>query len=150
VVAKSGALFSVPIKLEVWDIDLPLLNDTNAFSTLFNFGSNMSRWYAPGTKPETWWEDWLPFLAHHRVPGSSMDGPSPIKEYQVLADSGAKWMGLSSAGGPPAQPVPPSQPHYYDDYVKGLVQKLTPTVNTLESRGLLGAAPIRHIDISFT
>ncbi len=53
VVAKSGALFSVPIKLEVWDIDLPLLNDTNAFSTLFNFGSNMSRWYAPGTKPET-------------------------------------------------------------------------------------------------
>ena len=96
------------------------------------------QWYRNGTQPETWWEDWLPFLAHHRIPGSSLGGPSPIKEYQILADSGAKWMGLAGAGGPPAQPVPSSQPHHYDEFVKQLIQTLTPTMNSMESMGMLG------------
>eukprot|EP01043_Picozoa_sp_COSAG02_P029474 COSAG02_NODE_1835_length_10714_cov_7.585437_13_plen_401_part_00 len=142
VAAKTGTLFSVPIKLEVWDIDLPRLNDTNAFNTAFNFNSNMSRWYAPGTQPETWWEDWLPFLAHHRVPGDSiyLGGPRPTAEYQMLAATGAKWMGMRDAGislRPPAQPVPP---HHYDDYVQGVIAQLTPTMTAMESMGLLGTA----------
>ena len=70
--AGSKILFTAPVKVEVWDIELPHLNDTNAFNTAFNFNSNMSAWYPPGTQPETWWGDWLPFLAHHRVPGDSI------------------------------------------------------------------------------
>ena len=57
VAAASGSLFTVPIKVEVWDIDLPHLNDTAAFNTAFNFNSDMSAWYAKGTDPEVWWND---------------------------------------------------------------------------------------------
>jgi hypothetical protein len=53
------------------------LKDTDAFNTAFNFNSNMSHWYPPNTKPEVWWADWLPFLAHHRVPGDSIYLPKP-------------------------------------------------------------------------
>ena len=44
VAADSGALCTIPVSLEVWDIDLPLLNDTESFNTAFNFNSNMSKW----------------------------------------------------------------------------------------------------------
>ena len=43
---------SFGVKLEVWDIALPLLNDSGAFNTAFNFDSNMSAWYPHGTQPE--------------------------------------------------------------------------------------------------
>jgi hypothetical protein len=75
--AASGSLFSVPVVLEVWAIDLPRTNDTKAFNTAFNFNSDMSKWYPAGTSQETMWADWMPFLAHHRVPGDSMCAPSP-------------------------------------------------------------------------
>ena len=98
VAAGGSSLFSVPAKVEVWDLTLPHLNDSSAFNTAFNFNSNMSRWYPEGTSPETWWGDWLPFLAHHRVPGDSiyLGGPRPVAEYEALAASGAKWMGMVS------------------------------------------------------
>ena len=38
----------VPVRLEVWDIDLPRLNDTGAFSTVFRFDSDMHKWYPKG------------------------------------------------------------------------------------------------------
>jgi hypothetical protein len=69
--APKTLLFTVPVKVEVWDIDLPHLNDTNSFNTAFNFNSDMSGWYPAGTSQETMWADWLPFLAHHRIPGDS-------------------------------------------------------------------------------
>eukprot|EP01043_Picozoa_sp_COSAG02_P069951 COSAG02_NODE_12202_length_1581_cov_1.232794_3_plen_165_part_00 len=94
VTAASGLLFTVPVLMEVWEMDLPLLNDTESFNT------NMSKWYPDGTDPETWWSDWLDFLAHFRVPGDSiyLHAPRPVKEYEVLAASGAKWMGMGDAG----------------------------------------------------
>jgi hypothetical protein len=72
VTAASGSLAKVPVTLEVWDIDLPHTNDTNAFNTAFNFNSDMSTWYPPGTSQEKMWADWFPFLSHHRIPGDSM------------------------------------------------------------------------------
>jgi len=42
--AASGPLFTVPVAVEVWDIDLPHLNDTDSFNTAFNFNSDMSKW----------------------------------------------------------------------------------------------------------
>ena len=100
VTAASGLLCTVPVSMEVWEIELPLLNDTDSFNTAFNFNSNMSKWYPQGTDPETWWGDWLAFLAHFRVPGDSiyLHAPRPLKEYEVLAGSGAKWMGMGDAG----------------------------------------------------
>ena len=99
-IAASGPLFTIPIALEVWSIDLPMLNDTESFNTAFNFNSNMSSWYPEGTEPETWWADWLEFLAHFRVPGDRiyLQEPRPLEEYKVLAASGAKWMGMGDAG----------------------------------------------------
>ena len=97
----ASFLRSFPLDLlQVWDIDLPHLNDTNAFNTAFNFNSNMAAWYPEGTEPEVWWNDWLPFLSHFRIPGDSiyLGKPRPTEEYEVLAASGAKYMGMRDAG----------------------------------------------------
>jgi hypothetical protein len=58
----GGDAVQIPVKLEVWSIDLPKLNDSGAFNTAFNFNSDMRAWYPPGTTPEQQWKDWMPFL----------------------------------------------------------------------------------------
>ena len=84
-----------------------------------------------GTSPETWWGDWLPFLAHHRVPGDSiyLGGPRPVAEYEALAASGAKWMGMVST---PA----------CERFSLGWVWVVTPTV--LCFRAMLASASARQ------
>ena len=55
----------------------------------------------------------------------------------MLAQSGAKWMGMRDAGislRPPAQPV---TPHHYDDYVQSVIKQLTPTMNAMNDMGML-------------
>ena len=175
----------MPSKVEVWELTLPHLNDSSAFNTAFNFNSNMSRWYpgnpwAPlglrlsefavlslcvglseGTSPETWWGDWLPFLAHHRVPGDSiyLGGPRPVKEYEALAASGAKWMGMVSTpacerlfaglgvgchtdgavfqGDAGISFRPPANGTVPDGYVDGWIERLKPAMGNLSALGLL-------------
>jgi hypothetical protein len=134
--AASGALFTVPVTVEVWDIDLPRLNDSHSFNTAFNFNSNMEAWYPPGTPPEQTWQDWLPFLAHFRTPGDSiyLGKPRPLAEYKILAETGAKWMGMRDAGisfRPPSNGSLP--PHYMQD----VIAQLTPAMAGLEKAGLL-------------
>jgi len=136
IAAGKGTLFTLPVKVEVWNIDLPKLNDTGAFSTAFNFNSNMSSWYPPGTRPETWWADWLPFLAHYRIPGDSiyLGHPRPVEEYEMLASTGAQWMGMRDAGisfRPPASGKLP--PHYVED----VIEQLAPTMANMSALGLL-------------
>ena len=42
-----------------------------------------------GLNRERRWGDWLPFLAHYRVPGDSiyLHKPRPVGEYEALAAS---------------------------------------------------------------
>lgn len=135
--AASGSLFSVPVKMEVWDIDLPLLNDSNAFNTAFNFNSDMSAWYPKGTPSATMWDDWLPFLAHFRIPGDSiyLADPRPLAEDTALADTGAKWMGMldvidfCQSDCPVNGTVPPN-------YAEGVIKMLEPTMSGLQKLGL--------------
>ncbi len=133
--AASGSLFNVPVAVEVWDIDLPHLNDTNSFNTAFNFDSDMSKWYPAGTPSSQQWADWLPFLAHHRVPGDSiyLSGPRPIEEYKALAASGAKWMGMGDAG-TSCRTEPCVVP---SGYVEGWIEKLKPAMAKLSALNLL-------------
>eukprot|EP01046_Picozoa_sp_COSAG06_P005144 COSAG06_NODE_226_length_19747_cov_9.234121_13_plen_703_part_00 len=134
--ATAGSLFSVRISVEVWDIDIPRINDTDSFNTVFNFGdSNMYKWYPPGTTAETMWNDWHPFLAHFRIPGDDIYGRTPreLQEFKVLADNGAKWMALINEGiswRPPANGTLP--PHYARD----LIEKLEPVMEGLSDLGL--------------
>jgi hypothetical protein len=60
--ATTDQTITIAVKLEVWSIDLPRLNDTNAFNTAFRFGSDMSSFYPSGTPSERQWADWMPFL----------------------------------------------------------------------------------------
>jgi hypothetical protein len=46
---KTGAV--VEVLLEVWPIDIPKLNDSDAFNTAFRFGSDMSSWCAHPPSP---------------------------------------------------------------------------------------------------
>ena len=132
--ASSG--FTVPVALEVWDIDLPLLNDTAAFNTAFSFSEHLERWYPPNTSGATIWEEWLPFLAHHRVPGDAiyLGGPRPVDEYKVLASQGAKWMNMEDVSfripGGLNSPVPQS-------YIDGLIKQFEPTMATMTELGLV-------------
>ena len=72
---KAGSrvtLATVPVRLEVWPIDLPRLNDSDAFGTAFTFGSTgqwrLESWYPNSSYAEIW-SKWYPFLAKHRLPG---------------------------------------------------------------------------------
>jgi hypothetical protein len=100
---------SVPVRLEVWPIDLPRTNESAAFNTAFRFGNGgmLSSWYPPGTPAHTQWDDWFPFLAHHRIPADDIYAGSPpaTDEYLARAASGAKAMALMDAGRAP--PLPP-------------------------------------------
>eukprot|EP00035_Acanthoeca_spectabilis_P017163 m.358835 g.358835 ORF g.358835 m.358835 type:complete len:670 (-) comp16619_c0_seq85:933-2942(-) len=131
-----GGIATVEVHVEVWDIDLPLVNDSKAFNTAFNFNSNMSLWYPVGTEPETWWADWLPFLAHYRIPGDSiyLGEPRPTKEYEMLASSGAKWMGMRDAG---ISFRPPSNGTLPPNYVEDVIEQLAPTMANMSALGLL-------------
>lgn len=126
--APPPSAVTIPVSLEVWPIDLPRLNDTDAFNTAFRFGSDMSAWYPPNTPPQQMWDDWLPFLAHHRVPGDDIYLPAPrsTAEYETLANTGAKWMGLMDAGIRP--PVPAG-------YVDTVLATLKPVVENLTTLG---------------
>ena len=84
VAAPKTLLFTVPVKVEVWDIDLPHLNDTNSFNTAFNFNSDMSGWYPAGTSQETMWADWLPFLAQARMPPHQLSGSARLRWSEVF------------------------------------------------------------------
>jgi hypothetical protein len=133
VVMASDATSSVtiPVKLEVWPIDLPMLNDTSSFNTAFRFGSDMSKYYPAGTPPSQQWDDWMPFLAHHRIPADDiyLNTPRPTKEYQALAATGAKWMNMLDAG-IETSPLPPG-------YVQKTIGKLAPLVTNMSALGLL-------------
>ena len=133
--AAGGSLFTVPVVMEVFEIDLPRASDTSSFNTIFNFGSNLSSWYPPGTAAETMWNDWYPFLAHFRIPGNDIYGKTPrsLGELKVAADNGAKWMGLINEGisfRAPANGTLPS--HYVDE----LIKRLEPVVAGLSDLGL--------------
>ena len=132
----QGNLFITPVKVEVWDIDLPRLNDSLSFNTAFNFNSNMSQWYPPNTPPSTWWEDWLPFLSHYRIPGDSiyLKKPRSTAEYEVLANSGAKWMGMRDAG---ISFRPPSNGTLPPHYVENVIKQLQPTMADMHNLGFL-------------
>ena len=85
------------------------------------------------------WNDWLPFLAHHRVPGDAiyLGGPRPIDEYKALAASGAKWMAMEDVsfripGGLNAT-VPQS-------YIDGIVTQVSQTLKLSEEYRLEAVA----------
>lgn len=114
-------------------------------ATVFNFNSDMSAWYPPGTSAVTMWDDWLPFLAHHRVPGDSiyLNTPRPTAEYTRLAATGAKWMGMRDAG---ISFRPPSNGSLPPGYVAGVIKQLEPTMQSMEELGLLGKMYVYGFD----
>ena len=127
--AGAGKLVAqIPMRLEVWDIDLPRLNDSGAFNTAFRFDSDMRKWYPAGTAPAATWADWMPFLAHHRVPADDIYllGPRPTAEYTELAATGAKWMAMMTVQDPP---IPPG-------YVDHVIDTLAPTLANMTHLGL--------------
>lgn len=144
-VDATGTLFSVPVAVEVWDIDIPRLNDTHSFNTAFNFNSDLSAWYPPGTSEEQMWQDWLPFLAHYRTPGDSiyLSKPRPLAEYKILAETGAKWMGMRDAG---ISFRPPSNGTLPPDYVQDVIKQLTPVMAQLAEVGLLNKSYVYGFD----
>jgi hypothetical protein len=101
VTAGGKPLFYVPAQVEVFDIDLPLTNDSAAFSTAFTFDPISAAFY-PSMSPEQVYVQWLSFLAHYRIPGDELylHTPRTTAQYQQLALSGAKWMNLLYAGLP--------------------------------------------------
>lgn len=137
VTASAGlASFTVPIALEVWDIDLPKLNDSAAFNTAFSFSEHLDRWYPPGTAGSTIWDDWLPFLAHHRVPGDAiyLGGPRPLAEYETLAASGAKWMNMADV----SFRIPGGlDSHVPQSYTDSVIANLSPTMASMTELGLV-------------
>ena len=72
----------------------PAQNDTGA-SAAVDGATNLLE-QGPHLAP-SWWADWLPFLAHHRVPGDSiyLGGPRPVAEYEALAASGVQLCSIS-------------------------------------------------------
>ena len=140
----DGPTSTVPVALEVWPIDLPRLNASDAFNTAFRFDSDMAPWYAPGTPVAQQWADWLPFLAHHRVPADDIYTRTPLApaQYEANAATGARWMNLmdvSTYKGFPKAPVPPG-------YVTSVLAQLAPAVANLSARGLLKRAHVYGFD----
>eukprot|EP00039_Didymoeca_costata_P011634 m.164356 g.164356 ORF g.164356 m.164356 type:complete len:644 (+) comp15233_c0_seq9:178-2109(+) len=128
---SSGTVTNtIDINFEIWNISIPKLNDTNAFNTAFRFGSDMSAWYPVGTAPLQMWQDWMPFLARHRVPADDiyLESPRPTAEYVELASTGAKWMNMMDAGKKGTIP-----PGYVDDVIK----TLTPLVQNMTELGFI-------------
>jgi len=87
----------------------------------------------------------MPFLAHHRAPADSiyLHGPRPTAEYEELAASGAKWMGMGDAGisfRPPQNGTVPA------GYVQGWIDKLTPAMAALKQKGLLNKSYVYGFD----
>ena len=141
--AATGSLFTVPVVLEVWDIDLPRLNESGSFNTAFTFsgldsidknGPGLRRYY-PSKSDKEIWEAWMPFLAKHRIPGDDvyLDSPRPVDEYVQLAPSGAKWMNMLRCGKP-------------STHVADCTHELSPIVETLAARGLISKAYVYGFD----
>ena len=116
---KAFALV-VPVSVTVWPIEIPDTDDAEAFSPFFNFYTNeLSDWYPHLSETEVL-SRWMPFLAHHRkrhdslavvlpisaaasgrilrtgIPATSiyLDAPRPLRDYKLLAATGAKWLNL--------------------------------------------------------
>ena len=58
----------------------------------------------------------------------------PVQEYEVLAATGAKWMGMRDAGISFRPPSPGTIP---PGYVEGIIEQLAPVMNNMSQRGLL-------------
>ena len=121
----DGAAFAIHVQaaVEIWPIVLPSVNSSSAFSTIFSIGeggcvnkngscvggtddttsqplgggglSNFyPRWFDSGNAMRS---EWYGALARHRTPADDlylMDYRS-VEEYQLLANSGAKWMNIA-------------------------------------------------------
>jgi hypothetical protein len=128
----------IPVRLEVWTIDLPRLNDSGAFNTAFRFDSDMHKWYPAGTTPAETWADWMPFLAHHRIPADDIYllSPRPTAEYEELAATGAKRMAMMCVADPPAPP----------GYVDHVIDTLAPTLANMSRLGILDKVYVYGFD----
>eukprot|EP01048_Picozoa_sp_COSAG05_P018009 COSAG05_NODE_2561_length_2900_cov_227.953231_1_plen_407_part_00 len=131
--------FSVPVLLEVWPLTIPALNDSEAFSTTFNFGSTgalwgLQHWY-PQLRVSEVWAQWYAFLARHGIPGDALytqPDPRPIEELQVLAGSGAKHINLLYG-----EAVPNTTK---------LLERLAPTITNLTRFGMIEKAYLYGFD----
>jgi hypothetical protein len=156
---SSVALFTVPILLEVWDIDLPAIADSDAFDTAFAFGPLWCTEFGdcPDTVPGKAWypnlthseisDTWLRFLAKHRIPGDDMyiQTPRPVSEYVAAADIGIKNMNLQNVGLPSyvlnsTTNKPYANKSHTPAVIASLLASVDPIVAKLRSLGLLQKA----------
>jgi hypothetical protein len=96
--------FTVPVHVEIWPIELPHLNGTGSFTTLFSFQDVMRTFYYPELTQEQLYDAWLPLLSSYRITGDDLSvAPRPCLHpceerplwlYEDMASHGATWMNL--------------------------------------------------------
>jgi len=141
VVSDAGQIAALPMKLEVWPIDLP---NPGRFDAVFSFYypfENGPDWQDVMTKiygeftPELK-KAYFEFLGEHRIPADHLyleRGPRPLADYEQLLACGGKRFNLIYA----ADKV---------ERITEMLDRITPTVAGLEQRGLLGHAYVYGFD----
>ena len=151
----------VPFSLDVWNIELPSLQDSNigsAWSGSWNQGT-FEPYYSAKYDWNTSKYEWYDLMISHRMPPDSLylSAPRPIDDYVYLAEKGVKWFNLLDVQNlreefqnvhQNAAPfgLKGSCQNYTDDYVRRVVAILDPVVKQLEEKGILDRAYIYGFD----
>ena len=70
--------FTVPVQVEIYPIELPQLNGTGSFATLFSFQDIARTYYYPDLSQKQLYESWLPLLSRYRITGDDLSvAPRP-------------------------------------------------------------------------
>jgi hypothetical protein len=145
--AGNGISYSIPVDIEVWDIDLPRTNSSSAFGTAFSWGSTgqweMEKWYGPQSPQrqnmsnDEIWQAWYPFLFKHRIPGDDLynQAPRPTEEMVYRADTGSRFMNLMNAAYWSGQGLTAYNESYSKDMTAMILALLEPTITNLTALG---------------
>jgi hypothetical protein len=158
----SAFSFQLGAAVEVWPISMPELNSSTAFSTVFSLGEGgqtddttsqplgggglnnfYPTYFEHGSKMR---QQWYSSLASHRVPADDLYlmRYRSLEEYQLLADSGAKWMNVGYAKCCPVNSsgcVGVYAAHFCTNKtVQSVIEYLRPIVGNLTELGLIDRA----------
>ena len=141
VLSDEGQIAEVPIKLEVWPLDLP---NPGRFDTVFSFYYPFEggpKWQDVMTKIHGEFTPQLKrayfeLLGRHRIPADNLyleEGPRPVEDYELLLRCGGRRFNLIYA----ADKV---------ENIQKMLDSIAPTVEELERKGLVQYANVYGFD----
>ena len=147
--AGNGISYGISVDVEVWSIDIPKTNASDAFGTAFSWGSTgqweLEKWYGPQSRQlqnmtnAEIWRAWMPFLSKHRIPGDDWynQAPRPTEEMLYRVETGSRQMNLMNSAFWSGSGIGPNG--YNETVSKEMTAKilalLEPTIANLTAEG---------------